>query len=90
MSKIKTLEVEATDVKTISTEQLEALQGHVTKQNQIQMQIGGLEGHKSNLLDQLKAVVAELTATQTELEAEYGPVNIDLTTGEISDVSAAN
>ena len=54
------------------------------------MQIGGLEGHKSNLLDQLKAVVAELTATQTELEAEYGPVNIDLTTGEISDVSAAN
>ena len=62
------------------------MQDTVNKQNQIQMQIGGLEGHKAGLITQLQGVVKELSDLQAELEKEHGSVNIDLQTGEISDV----
>jgi hypothetical protein len=86
MSEVKTLNVEAKEVKSISKDQLKGLQDTVNKQNQIQMQIGGIEGHKAGLITQLQGVVKELSDLQAELEKEYGSVNIDLQTGEISDV----
>jgi|TARA_B110000971_G_C19735006_1_gene374822 hypothetical protein len=86
MSEVKTLDVEAKEVKSISKDQLKGLQDTVNKQNQIQMQIGGLEGHKAGLITQLQGVVKELSDLQAELEKEHGSVNIDLQTGEISDV----
>jgi len=87
MSEVKTLDVEAKEVKSISKDQLKGLQDTVNKQNQIQMQIGGIEGHKAGLITQLQGVVKEMSDLQAELEKEYGSVNIDLQTGEISDVS---
>tara|TARA_R110000822_G_scaffold45861_9_gene122432 strand:- start:2093 stop:2365 length:273 start_codon:yes stop_codon:yes gene_type:complete len=90
MIKVKTLEVEATEIRSISGVQLKALQETVNNQNRIQMQIGGLEGHKAGLISQLQAVVGELSQLQAELEEEFGPVNVDLKTGEISDVPANN
>ena len=86
MSKVKTIEVEAKEVKSISEDQLKGLQETVNKQNQIQMQIGGLEGHKAELIIQLQGVVKDLSGLQADLEKEFGSVNIDLQTGEISDV----
>lgn len=86
MSEVKTLDVEAKEVKSISKDQLKELQDTVNKQNQIQMQIGGLEGHKAGLITQLQGIVKELSDLQAELEKEHGSVNIDLQTGEISDV----
>ena len=86
MSEVKTLDVEAKEVKSIPKDQLKGLQDTVNKQNQIQMQIGGLEGHKAGLITQLQGVVKELSDLQAELEKEHGSVNIDLQTGEISDV----
>ncbi|MEJ6711174.1 MAG: hypothetical protein QNK65_03255 [Flavobacteriales bacterium] len=86
MSEVKTLDVEAKEVKSISKDQLKGLQDTVNKQNQIQMQIGGLEGHKAGLITQLQGIVKELSDLQAELEKEHGSVNIDLQTGEISDV----
>jgi hypothetical protein len=86
MSEVKTLNVEAKEVKSISKDQLKGLQDTVNKQNQIQMQIGGIEGHKAGLITQLQGVVKEMSDLQAELEKEYGSVNIDLQTGEISDV----
>ena len=86
MSEVKTLDVEAKKVKSISKDQLKGLQDTVNKQNQIQMQIGGLEGHKAGLITQLQGVVKEMSDLQAELEKEHGSVNIDLQTGEISDV----
>ena len=83
MSKLK-------KTKTISEDQLKQLQETVNKQNQIQMQIGGLEGHKAGLISQLQLTVAELSKLQAALEEEFGSVNIDLKTGEISDVPANN
>ena len=92
MSKVKTIEVDHKEVKSISEDQLKGLQETVNKQNKIQMQIGGIEGHKAGLITQLQEIVAELSKQQAELEKEYGSVNIDLQTGEISevDVPASN
>ena len=85
MSEVKTLNVEAKEVKSISEDQLKGLQETVNKQNQIQMQIGGLEGHKAELIIQLQGVVKDLSGLQADLEKEFGPVNIDLQTGAITD-----
>ena len=92
MSKLKTVDVDHKEVKSISEEQLKWLQESVNKQNQIQMQIGGIEGHKAKLVTQLQGVAEELQKMQADLEKEYGSVNIDLKTGEISevDVPASN
>jgi|TARA_R110000764_G_scaffold208825_1_gene294476 lantibiotic modifying enzyme len=92
MSKVKTIEVDHKEVKSISEDQLKGLQETVNQQNKIQMQIGGIEGHKAGLIIQLQEIVAELSKQQAELEKEYGSVNIDLQTGEISevDVPASN
>ena len=76
MSEVKTLDVEAKEVKSISKNQLKGLQDTVNKQNQIQMQIGGLEGHKAGLITQLQGVVKELSDLQAGLEKEYGSVNL--------------
>tara|TARA_R100000935_G_scaffold57084_1_gene90264 strand:- start:710 stop:982 length:273 start_codon:yes stop_codon:yes gene_type:complete len=90
MSKVKTLDVDHKEVKSISEKELALLQETVSKQNKIQMQIGGLEGHKATMLDQLKVIVSDLTEIQKGLEEVYGAVNIDLTSGEISDAPASN
>jgi len=90
MSVVKTLDVESKEVKSIEKEELTLLQESVNKQNQIQLQIGGLEGQKAYLLDSLREVATALSETQKVLEEKYGAINIDLTTGEISDVSEAN
>lgn len=85
MSNVKTLEVEAKEVKSISEDQLKGLQKAVSDQNKIQSQIGGLEGHKAELIIQLQSIVKELNGLQADLEKEFGSVNIDLQTGAISD-----
>jgi hypothetical protein len=56
------------------------------------MQIGGIEGHKATLVTQLQGIAEGLQKMQADLEKEYGSVNIDLKTGEISevDVPASN
>ena len=87
MSNVKTLEVEAKEVKSISKDQLKSLQEGVSKQNQLQMQIGGIEGQKAELIIQLQGVVKELSKLQADLEEEFGTVNVDLQTGAISDAS---
>ena len=86
MGKLQELEIE----KQITPEELTSLQESVNNQNQLQMQIGGLEGHKATLIDQLKQVVSDLNVTQSALEDKYGSVNISLATGTISDVAETN
>ncbi len=90
MSAVKTLDVEAKEVKTISKEELKAIQEAVQKQNQIQMQIGGIEGQKALLLDALKEASSELSKSQKNLEQKYGNITINLANGEIADVPEAN
>ena len=90
MSTVKTLDVEAKEVKTIGKEELKTIQEAVQKQNQVQMQIGGIEGQKALLLDALKEASNELSKRQKDLEGKYGNISINLANGEITDVSEAN
>lgn len=70
--------------KSISKKELETLQGFVNEANKFQMQIGGVEAHKAQLIKALDSVSIKLSAVQKELEEKYGNVNIDLQTGEIT------
>ena len=72
----------------ISKEELTKLQEAVNKVTGFQMQIGGLEAQKHELLHSIAEASGELGAVQKELEAEYGPVSVDINTGEIKTVES--
>ncbi len=80
----------AKKVNKIKAEELEIIQAAVNQVNQIQMQIGGIEAHKAQLLTAIKAAAEVVQAEQKKLEDIYGSVNIDLKTGEYTDVAADN
>ena len=71
-------------VDKISEEQLKELQGHVNKINQAQLQLGGLESQKHNLLNTVVGMQTELTEFQNKLEEEYGKVSVNIQDGTIS------
>ena len=73
----------------IEKSELTKLNNFVTQANQIQLQIGGLEAHKADLLNNFGTVTAELSKFQKELQEKYGEVNIDLKTGEIKEKNVA-
>jgi hypothetical protein len=67
---------------TISKEELVELQTVVHRSNQIQLQIGGLEAQKHELLHSLDTLNNELSIVQKALETKYGDVIVDINTGE--------
>jgi len=72
-------------VPKIKKDQLEKLQNIVNQVNQIQMQIGGLEAQKHELLHMIASGKKQLDEYQLELNQEYGDVSIDIQTGEIKE-----
>lgn len=79
--------VEVAEVEKITSEELTKLTEKVTAMNKAQMQLGGMEAHKHELLHALSGMNQELQVVQKELEDKYGNVSIDLATGEITHVS---
>ena len=71
--------------KKLSEVELKELQEVIGKINEVQMQIGGLEMQKQELI--LVGVEAKkaLSETQKTLEETYGQVQIDIQTGEIKE-----
>ena len=71
--------------KKLSEVELKELQKVIGKINEVQMQIGGLEMQKQELI--LVGVEAKkaLGETQKTLEETYGQVQIDIQTGEIKE-----
>ncbi len=71
--------------KKLSEAELKELQEVIGKINEVQMQIGGLEMQKQELI--LVGVEAKkaLGETQKTLEETYGQVQIDIQTGEIKE-----
>ena len=71
--------------KKLSEVELKELQEVIGKINEVQMQIGGLEMQKQELI--LAGVEAKkaLGETQKTLEETYGQVQIDIQTGEIKE-----
>ena len=74
---------------SITNEQLKSVQTTISNINRSQMEIGKLESQKHSLLHQINGLQEELGKLQTELEKEYGTVDINIQTGEINyDVEA--
>ena len=70
----------------IKEDQLKKLQDLVGKSNNLQAQIGGLEVQKAAIVSEVFKNQSDLQEFQKELEEEYGPISVNLTDGEISDL----
>jgi hypothetical protein len=78
----------AEEAKTmISEKQLKTIQELTGKQNEIVIQLGSFDIQKINLLESFKANSTAIEEFKKELEEEYGQVQVDLKSGEISDIS---
>jgi len=77
--------VEDAKVEKITTEELEKLQGFVQGMNQAQLNIGGLEAQKMELLNQVAQIKDMLNEFQADLEKSYGKVSVSLVDGTISE-----
>ena len=69
-------------VNKITQEQLDNIKDLQNKLSRALTDVGYLEAQKQNLLQGLKEVNNELELVKAELEKEYGPINIDIATGE--------
>ena len=84
MAKRKTPKMDK--VKTIESNELESIQDVVSKTNQSNLEIGRLETQKHRLMHVMQENEKAMQALQTNLEEKYGKVNIDIKTGEISEL----
>lgn len=71
-------------METIKQEQLEKLNEILAKKERALLIIGDLEAQKHQQLHGLAEIETAFNAFTKELSDEYGDVNIDLKTGEIS------
>ena len=70
----------------ISEKQLKTIQGLTGKQNDLVLGLGSLEVQKISLLEQFKDNNKLVEEFKKELEEEFGQVQVDLKTGEISEL----
>jgi ferredoxin-fold anticodon binding domain-containing protein len=70
----------------IKEEQLKELQEKVSVIQQIQGQVGNIEGQKHLLLHQLATSQEELQKLQKTLEDEYGKVSINIQDGSYEEI----
>ena len=70
----------------ISEKQLKTIQGLTGKQNDLVLGLGSLEIQKISLLEQFKDNNKLVDEFKKELEEEFGQVQVDLKTGEISEL----
>ena len=78
---MKTVEVESKEVKSITEDQLKAIQDHQSKVSAILLDVGFLESKKMEVLGLYAEASKEMNETKAELEKEYGAVKIDLKDG---------
>ena len=70
----------------ISEKQLKTIQELTGKQNEMVVQLGSFEIQKSAVLEQFKTNNKLVEDFKKELEEEFGQIQIDLKTGEISEL----
>jgi anthranilate/para-aminobenzoate synthase component I len=68
----------------ITEEQLKEIQKIVSTTNQIKLEIGNVEARKYMLLNELSSVNKMMSDVSAKLEEEYGKMDIDINTGEIT------
>ena len=81
-----TITIKLNQMSKITDEQLEKLHKQQTALNSLLNKIGITEANKHALLHELAGVNKEIEEFKVELEKEYGPVNINLETGEYSEI----
>jgi hypothetical protein len=69
----------------LKEDELKGLQEAIQKVNNFQMQIGGLETQKHQILNMILDANDALQTIQIGLEESYGKVKVDVTTGEITE-----
>ncbi len=74
----------------ITDAELQEVKKYVGALQQIQMQIGGHEMAKQEMMDNVKALRANLQDVQAGLEKTYGDVSINLQDGTITPNDASN
>jgi predicted aspartyl protease len=74
-----------TEVRKITQEELQEVNQYATAINQVQMQIGGVEMQKSDLIAEMTKLRAGMQEVQNALMATYGDVTVNLTDGTITD-----
>tara|TARA_R100000995_G_scaffold12237_1_gene4967 strand:+ start:169 stop:417 length:249 start_codon:yes stop_codon:yes gene_type:complete len=70
----------------IKEEQLKVIQEQQKELNSIIHNVGVLEAQKHGLLHQFAGINQEVEDMKAELEKEYGAVNINLETGEYTEI----
>ena len=86
MAKKKTKkEVPVIGGKFIINDELTSVKAAVEAVNRLQMQVGGIELQKHDLMHTMKMKTDVLEAVQKTLEEKYGDVSIDIVTGEMKD-----
>jgi len=71
--------------KKLKEEELKELRAIVDKVNSVQIQIGGIELQKHDLLHNMQKLQEELNAVQQRLLETYGNVSVDIQTGELKE-----
>jgi len=71
--------------KKLTQEELKELQGAVNTMNNLQLQVGGLEAQKHEVLHSMEVAKTALAEVQKKLEDVYGQVSVDISTGDIKE-----
>ena len=74
--------------KKLTKKELENILAKLQLKNNQLLKIGALEADKLAALKALDEINAQVAETQKQLEDKYGSVNVNLETGEISEVDA--
>lgn len=74
--------------KKLTKKELENIVAKLQLKNNQLLKIGALEADKLVALKALDEINAQVAETQKQLEDKYGSVNVNLETGEISDIDA--
>jgi allophanate hydrolase subunit 1 len=71
--------------KKLKEQELKELRTIVDKVNSVQIQIGGVELQKHDLLHNMQELQKELNEVQRGLLETYGDVSVDIKTGELKE-----
>jgi len=75
------------EVEKITEGRLKQIQQVISMANKIKLEVGNAEARKHALLHELDVVNSQIAEINKEIEAEYGKVDIDISTGEIKYLS---
>ena len=84
MAKRKTPKVKDLVEKKITEDQLKEIQQTVSMANQLKLEIGNLEATKHRYMHELDTVNNKMSELNSQLEEEYGKVDVNINTGVIT------